>query len=181
MRAASRLTGRAPTTVDVRVSASTRSPLPRTEAERLARAVLRAEGVRHAMVSIAFVGRDRIRSLNRRHRGADRATDVLAFALEARADARTHGRAGSAGTGARRHGGTGEPSRVVVGDIYVCGPVGAEQARRFETPVRDELRRLLVHGILHVLGYDHSEGPRRTAGTMWRRQEQLLARFGRRR
>jgi 1-deoxy-D-xylulose-5-phosphate reductoisomerase len=43
----------------------------------------------------------------------------------------------------------------------------------------EEVRRLVVHGVLHVLGYDHAEGPRRTTGAMWRRQEQHLARLGR--
>lgn len=136
------------------MSALTRTPLPRAEAERLARAVLRAEGVRDAVLSIAFVGRRRIRSLNRRHLGKDRETDVLAFGL-----------AGVRG--------------LVVGDVYCAPEVGARQARRFGTEPGEEVRRLLVHGVLHVLGYDHPEGPRRTASTMWRRQERLLARLGR--
>jgi probable rRNA maturation factor len=144
------------------VSARTRWPLPRSEAERLARAVLRAEGVRRAMVSVAFVGRQGMRTLNRRHLGHDRPTDVLAFAL-------------TPGPGVRDSG------HVVIGDVYVCGPVAAAQARRFETTAREELRRLVVHGVLHVLGHDHPAGSGRTASAMWRRQEALLARFGRRR
>jgi probable rRNA maturation factor len=136
------------------VTALTRTPLPRAEAERLARAVLRAEGVRHAMLSIAFVGRRRIRGLNRRHLGKDCATDVLAFEL-------------------------GGVPGLVVGDVYCAPEVGSRQASRFGTRPREEMRRLLVHGVLHVLGYDHPEGPRRTVSAMWRRQEQLLARFGR--
>lgn len=128
----------------------------------MARAVLRAEGVRHAVLSIAFVGRARIRTLNRRHLGHDRATDVLAFALTPRVAA--------AG-----------PRAPVVGDVYVCAPVGAGQATRFGARPADEVRRLVVHGVLHVLGYDHPQGPRRTASAMWRRQEQLLARLGRQR
>lgn len=142
------------------MSALTRTSLPRAEAERLARAVLRAEGVRHAMLSIAFVGRRRIRGLNRRHLGKDSETDVLAFALAGR-------------TPAPARGGT------VVGDVYLCAPVGVGQATRFGASPGEEIRRLLVHGVLHVLGYDHPEGPRRTASAMWRRQELLLARFGR--
>jgi len=164
---ASRRTGRAPTTIEVRVSARTRSPLPGPEAERLARAVLRAEGVRRAIVSIAFVGPDRIRTLNRRWLGRDRATDVIAFAL----------------TGARTHRRTDAPrsAPIVVGDVYVCAAVGTAQARRFDTSARAEVRRLVVHGVLHVLGYDHPAGARRTTSAMWRRQESLLARLGRRR
>jgi probable rRNA maturation factor len=144
------------------VSARTRSSLARADAEHLARAVLSAEGVRDAILSITFVGRQGIRSLNRRHLGQDSHTDVLAFALQD-------------GTRARGQG------RTVVGDVYVCAPVGVGQARRFGARPVDELRRLLVHGVLHVLGYDHPGGPRRTTSAMWRRQEQLLARLGGRR
>ena len=75
---------------------------------------------------------------------------------------------------ARGHRGT------VVGDVYVCVPVGVRQATRFGASPVEELRRLLVHGVLHVLGYDHPEGPGRTASAMWRRQERLLALLGRR-
>jgi len=139
----------------VRVSAGVRARLPRAEAVRLARAVLRAEGVRRAVLSISFVGRRRIRGLNRRHLGHDRETDVLAFGL-------------------------GGVSGLVVGDIYCAPEIAARQAARFGTGEREELRRLVVHGVLHVLGYDHPEGPGRTRGRMWRRQELLLARLGRR-
>jgi len=144
----------------VAVSSTAACPLPRTEAERLARAVLRAEGIADAVVSVAFVGRSRIRTLNRRYFGRDRATDVIALTM-------------TAGTAARRHGGP------VVGDVYVCAPVGVGQARRFGATPRAELRRLVVHGVLHVLGHDHPEGAGRVASPMWRRQEHLLARLGR--
>jgi len=130
------------------------------EAGRVARAVLRAEGVRRAMVSIALVGRRRIRSLNRCHLGHDRETDVIAFSLETLTRDRP-------------------ARRPVVGDVYVCVPVAATQARRYDTTPPDELRRLVVHGILHVLGYRHPDGAGRSASPMWRRQERLLARLKR--
>ncbi len=126
------------------MSARTRWPLPRSEAEGLARTVLRAEGVRRAVVSIAFVGRQGMRTLNRRHLGHDRPTDVLAFAL-------------TPGPGVR------DPARVVVGDIYVCGPSARPRPGASRRTAREELRRLVVHGVLHVLGYDHPPGPGRTA------------------
>jgi probable rRNA maturation factor len=144
----------------VRVSVRARSPLSGAEAGRLARAVLRSEGVRRAVLSIALVGRRRIRSLNRRHLGHDRETDVIAFAL-----------------GMSTRGGTSR--RTVVGDVYVCAPVAAAQAPRYGTTPRDELRRLVVHGVLHVLGYQHPDGTGRAASPMWRRQERLLARLAR--
>jgi probable rRNA maturation factor len=148
-----------PTALDVRVSLAARAPVSAAEAAHVLRAVLRAERVRWAVVSVAFVGRRRIRALNRRHLGRDRETDVIAFALEP-------------GTGAWPRG------RGVVGDLYVCPPVAAAQARRFGSSPREETRRLLVHGALHLLGWVHAEGRERTTGTMWRRQERLLARLG---
>ncbi len=143
----------------MRVRAAARCPLSAAGAARLASAVLRAERVRHAALSVTFVGRRRIRTLNRTWLGRDRETDVIAFDL-------------SAGTGARARG------RTVIGDVYVCPLVAAEQARRFATSDKDEARRLVVHGILHVLGYDHPASERRTSSPMWRRQERYLKRFG---
>lgn len=139
----------------MRVSATVASPVSRSQAERLIRAVLRAEGIRRAMLSVALVGRRRIRSLNRRHFGRDRETDVVAFAL----------------TGVRG---------LVVGDVYCAPEVGARQARRFGTSASAEVRRLLVHGVLHVLGYEHPEGEGRVTSAMWRRQERLLSSLARR-
>jgi probable rRNA maturation factor len=130
------------------------------EAARLARGVLKAEGVRGALLSIALVGRRRIRSLNRLHLGHDRETDVIAFRLEALT--RVTGR-----------------EDTVVGDVYVCVPVATAQAPRYDTTPRDELRRLVVHGVLHVLGYRHPDGAGRSASPMWRRQERLLTRLAR--
>jgi probable rRNA maturation factor len=104
-------------------------------------------------VSIAFVGRRRIRTLNRTYLGHDRETDVLAFAMS-----------GAAG--------------VVVGDIYCAPECAARAARRYGVAEREELRRLVVHGVLHVLGQDHPEGDGRTRSAMWRRQEALLRRLG---
>jgi len=141
----------------VSVSSSVRRcALSARAAADLAREVLRAERVRDAAVSITFVGRRRIRALSRTYLGRDHATDVIAFALP-----------GAAG--------------LVVGDVYIAPEVAASGARRFGVGVREELRRLVVHGVLHVLGHDHAEGPARTSGPMWARQERLLRRFAGRR
>jgi probable rRNA maturation factor len=134
-------------------SAVRRCALSPAAAADLARRALRAEGVRRAVVSVAFVGRRRIRSLNRRYLGRDRETDVIAFALPGAA-------------------------ALVVGDIYCSPDAAARAARRFGVAERDELRRLVVHGVLHVLGHDHPEGAGRMRSAMWRRQEALLRRLG---
>ena len=134
-----------------------RLPLRLRDAEAVAASVLRAEQVRGAMVSVAFVSRATIAGLNRRHLRRHGATDVIAF--------------GFAPAGA------GGP---VIGDIYISLDVARAQARRFGVGLREELMRLVVHGTLHVLGHDHPEGKERSASRMWRRQEQLLSRIARR-
>jgi probable rRNA maturation factor len=121
-------------------------------AAALARAVLRAEGARRARLSIAFVSRRRIASMNRRHLGHEGATDVISFGLAPAI--------------------AGE----VQGDIYIAPDVARENARRHGVPVREELARLVVHGTLHVLGHDHPEDGARERSPMWRRQETLLRR-----
>jgi probable rRNA maturation factor len=131
-----------------------RSPLSRARVADLARGVLRAEGVRDALLSIAFVSTPRMRALNRRHLERSGATDVIAF-------------------GFTRVGANG----AVVGDVYIAPDVARASARENGVSVRGELARLVVHGTLHVLGYDHPEDDTRTRSAMWRRQERLVARL----
>ena len=117
----------------------------------LVRAVLRAEKVREAFVSVAFVSDKAIAEVNAKHLGHAGPTDVIAFAF--------------------RDGGR------LVGDIYVAPGVARANAKAFGVGVREELARLVVHGTLHVLGHDHPAGEARIASLMWRRQERLLARL----
>lgn len=123
-------------------------PLSHAAVVAAVRRVLAGER-RQASISLTFVGKERMRELNRRWKGSDRPTDVLAFAL------------------------TG-PAGMLTGDIYLCRAVAASEAAARRLPLRQELLRLVVHGTLHVLGYDHPEGDDRTASAMWRRQERYL-------
>ena len=122
-----------------------------SEVRRIADAVLLGER-REAELSVSFVGRATMRALNREHKGKDRPTDVLAFSLS-------------------------QPGNRLVGDIYICPTVAREQADRLGLSPRQELARLVVHGVLHVLGHDHPEGPDREQSPMWRRQERYLRRL----
>ncbi|HMA25561.1 MAG TPA: rRNA maturation RNase YbeY, partial [Gemmatimonadaceae bacterium] len=67
-------------------------------------------------------------------------------------------------------------SDPVIGDVYICPDVARENAHARRTPVREEIARLVVHGILHVLGHDHPDGEGRETSEMWRRQERLVRR-----
>lgn len=114
-------------------------------------AVLRAERVRHALVSLTLLSRPRMAAMNRAHLGTPGATDVIAFGFR-------------------------DPQGAVIGDVYLCPMVARANATRFGVSVREELLRLAVHGTLHALGHDHPVGEARVRSPMWRRQERLLTR-----
>jgi len=109
-------------------------------------------------VSIALVSSARIRALNRIYRRKDRATDVLSFPT---IDRRDRGRRIVA------------PGDDLLGDIVIARPVARRQAREAGHSEATELRVLALHGLLHLLGYDHV----RDGGSM-RRVEQRLRRRG---
>lgn len=127
-------------------------PLPDRTVRRVVEGVLRGER-RDAVVSVTFLGRDAMRRLNAAHRRRDRPTDVLAFALPG-------------------------PGGALAGDLYLCPWVAAREAAARGIPARQELVRLLVHGTLHLLGWDHPEDDGRTRSPMWRRQERYVAALG---
>lgn len=121
--------------------------LPAATVRRVVNMVLRGEG-RLAIISVTFLGPQAMQRLNREHKRQDRATDVLSFALAM-------------------------PDRRLAGDIYVCRAVAARQAREMGMDVKEELVRLVIHGVLHVLGYDHPDGDRE-ASPMWKKQERYV-------
>lgn len=125
-----------------------RLPLSRALVRRVVQAVLDAER-RKGLVSVTFLGRDSMRRLNATHKGHDRPTDVLTFAL-------------------------GGPPGPVIGDVYICPWVARREARARGIPEREELIRLVVHGTLHAMGREHPDGPDRTRSAMWRRQERYV-------
>jgi probable rRNA maturation factor len=125
-----------------------RLPMPAALVRRVVETVLHGER-RRALISITFLGRDAMRRLNARHKGHDRPTDVLSFAMT-------------------------DPAGAAIGDVYVCPWVAAREARSRGIPLRQELIRLVVHGTLHALGRDHPEDEDRTASPMWRRQERYV-------
>ena len=125
-----------------------RPALPAATVRRIVQTILQREK-RRANVSVTFLGRDTMRRMNAEHLGHNWPTDVIAFALPG-------------------------PNGALMGDVYVCRAVALRQARRLNAPLRQELIRLVVHGTLHVLGYDHPTGEGRTRSAMWKRQERYV-------
>jgi probable rRNA maturation factor len=139
-------------TVDVSTDGA-RSPLSRGRVADVARATLRSERVKNALVSITFLDRHAMARLNTKHLDHAGATDVISFGFT-----------------------RATPKDPVIGDVYICPDVGRENARTRRTPVREEITRLVVHGVLHVLGHDHPVDEGRERSDMWRRQERIVRR-----
>ena len=107
----------------------------------LAQAVLESIGESSADMSVSLVGDLRMRRLNRRYRRKDRSTDVLAFAFrEARTPHRFHQCAGH------------------LGDVVIALPTARRQAKAAHRSLEEEIVALLIHGVLHLCGYDHERG-----------------------
>ena len=134
------------------VSATVRRPgLSAARVRELVTATLESERVRDALVSIAFVGTNTIARLNREFLSHAGPTDVISFAL-----------------------GRPESSLPVIGDIYICQQIAGRNAKSLGISLRAELARLVVHGTLHILGYEHPDGDARFSSPMWRKQEKIL-------
>lgn len=115
--------------------------------EKSARALLAAIDEPQASLSISFVGDRAIRRLNCEHRGKDRATDVLSFPLFDPQAVR------------RKNAG---PAERLLGDIVISVDTAARQAKEYDASLASEIARLLIHGLLHLMGHDHEKpGERR--------------------
>jgi probable rRNA maturation factor len=142
---------------------------------RLAQLVLDEERVPpDAEVSVLFVGEDTMTDLNERFLDGTGPTDVLAFPLD---DDPLPGGGRHPDEGGR---GPGTPAAddeppLILGDVLVCPAVAERQARDFERSLDDELALLVVHGVLHLLEYDHADPD--DAARMRRRERELLERF----
>lgn len=99
---------------------------------------LKHEKVKNATFSIVFVDEEKIKELNKNYRSVDRVTDVISFAFE-------------------------DNLKIVynnvrfLGEIYICIPRMIQQAQEYGHSEERELAFLTVHGLLHLLGYDHME------------------------
>ena len=102
-----------------------------------AEAILKALQIEGAELSILITHDDHIRELNRAYRGKDRATDVLSFPN-----------------------GDKVADKLLLGDVVISVDTASRQAEELGVTLEEEVERLLVHGIVHLLGYDHELGER---------------------
>jgi len=126
-------------------------------------------------LSVIFVDEEHIADLNQSFMGHVGPTDVLSFPLDGVADGGPDVFAAAlspAGGGAPF-----DPDDVplLLGDVFICPSVAARQAPEHAGSYEDEVALLLVHGILHVVGFDHAEDAERV--TMQARERELLTRF----
>lgn len=122
-------------TIEVEVQVATSfEPVPDEEAfSRWAGAALEGRG--SAIVSVRLVDREESRTLNERFRGIDKPTNVLSFPA-------------------------GLPAEIgipLLGDLVICAPLVAEEALAQGKTPKDHWAHLTIHGVLHLLGYDHEE------------------------
>ncbi len=117
-----------------------------------ARRLLAEVGERGSALSLTLVGDTAIRTLNREYRGKDAPTDVLSFSLD--------------------HRPMPEALERLLGDVVISVDMARRQAADYDAPLQRELYRLLIHGVLHLMGHDHAKSAQRR---VMEREERRLA------
>ena len=107
--------------------------------------------------NVILVNKEKIQNLNREYRNIDRVTDVISFALEDDDTIKID-------------------NYRMLGDIYICIEKAREQASEYGHSFKRELSFLAVHGLLHLLGYDHMNEEEEKI--MFSKQEEVLSRYG---
>ena len=119
--------------------------------------VVKKEKLENCLFNVIIVDNDYIHKLNKEYRGIDRPTDVISFALEDEVD-------------------NVKLDFRVLGDIYISLDKTYEQAKLYNHSFLRELSFLTIHGLLHLLGYDHMV--KEDEEIMFKKQDELLNEFG---
>ena len=107
--------------------------------KKAARKVLKGER-KEENISIAFIGQGRMRKLNKKYRSKNKVTDVLSFS-QGKLPFKKYSQELQKTEG--------------LGEVVICLKEVKKQAKKFSVPFEQELSRILIHGVLHLLGYDH--------------------------
>lgn len=122
------------------------------ELNKFIKYVVKKENINNAYFNIIIVNNSEIKKLNKKYRNIDKETDVITFALEDEKEMKSEVR--------------------ILGDIYISVDKVKEQSKLYGHSIRRELSFLALHGILHLLGYDHEEKEKEKI--MFDKQEKLL-------
>ena len=149
-----------PPTIEIQIDADFAGQADADRLRQAALATLRHQGIEGAVeLTLVVSGDEAVRRLNQTYRGVDAPTDVLSFGNEEQA--------GFA---------TAPDAPRYLGDVIVSFPRAEAQAAQVGHPVGDELRLLVVHGVLHLLGHDHAEPGEKDV--MWAAQTEILYDLG---
>jgi len=119
------------------INKQTTVALDRKTIRSLIKALLSGHDVVGADLTLTFADDEYVHDLNREYRGIDKPTDVLSFAMRDGGDRRDDG------------------EELVLGDVIISVDRATVQSRRFKRTVDREILKLVAHGVLHLLGYDH--------------------------
>ncbi len=128
-----------------------------SDVKKIVKFALKYLNIKNSIFNIIIVDDDKIRQINKKYRNKDSVTDVISFALE---DDKTFIK-----TKIR-----------VLGDIYVCLNKAREQAINYNHSFKREISFLTIHGLLHLLGYDHMK--KEDEVVMFDIQERILKEYG---
>jgi probable rRNA maturation factor len=106
--------------------------------KRIAEKVLKKQGRKGIELSIVLTGLAKIKKLNKKYRKKNKATDVLSFLYN-----------------------NDSLKAELIGEIFICLPEVRKNAKKLNLSFENELSRILIHGILHLLGYDHEQGKKK--------------------
>lgn len=149
-----------PPNIDLQCDPAYLDQVPTQRLLRVVEATLEHTGARGGEVTLVVAGDDLLQQLNRDYRGIDAPTDVLSFAAQEDAEGETLF--------------VSAPEAAnYLGDVIISFPTAQRQAAAVGQSVADELSLLAVHGVLHLLGYDHASAEEEA--DMWARQAQILA------
>ena len=123
--------------------------------EKVAHATLSFFDIPGGHLTLAFTDDDHIQELNKEFAGVDHPTDVLSFP-DGDTDLET--------------------GEIYYGDVVISIPYAERQAKEAGHPLRSELTLLIIHGILHLLGFNHEEEDERRK--MWSVQDEILTQLG---
>jgi probable rRNA maturation factor len=141
--------------INVDLPAKYRHVIDISHIERISALILQTINKKESTISVSFTNNADIQRLNKKYRGIDEPTDVLSFTMDEKFP---------------------DDKLTLLGDIVISVEQAKNQAKLINAPINDEISLLLIHGVLHLLGYDHDSKNRKEK--MWQVQDKLLQQSG---